>query len=84
MRRDYISWALALAAGLLLWVGIVWAFTPQELMGERVISPPVCADGKCTLAEDDLRFVMERGRLMEEVATRLYNKLNSCRGGHGA
>ena len=84
MRRDYISWALALAAGLLLWVGIVWAFTPEELMGERQLAKFECSAGKCTLAEDDLRFVMERGRLMEEVATRLYNKLNSCRGGHGA
>ena len=84
MRRDFVYWALALATGVGLWVGMVWAFTPEELMGERQIAPPVCADGKCTLAEDDLRFVMERGRLMEEVANRLYGKLNSCRGGHGA
>lgn len=84
MRRDYVTWALALAAGLLLCVGIAWAFTPQELMGERQIEPPECKDGKCTLAEDDLRFVMERRRLMEQIATRLYNKLNTCRGGRGA
>lgn len=81
MRRDYVSWALALAAGLLLCVGIAWAFTPQELMGERVITPPSCKDGVCTMAEDDLQFVMQRGRLMEEVAQRLYRKLQTCQGG---
>lgn len=84
MRRDFVYWALAIAAGLVLLVGMVWAFTPEELMGERVISPPVCDAGKCTLAEDDLQFIMQRGRLMEEVANRLYQRLNSCRGGRGA
>lgn len=84
MRRDLVYWLLALATGLVMAVGVVWAFTPEELMGERVISPPVCADGKCTLAEDDLQFIVQRGRLMEEVATRLYRKLGNCRGGHGA
>lgn len=53
-------------------------------MGERQISPPSCKDGVCTMAEDDLQFITQRGRLMEEVATRLYGKLSACRGGHGA
>lgn len=58
-----------------------FGYTPEELMGERVIQPPKCADGVCTIREEDWDFVAQRGRLMEEVATRLYNKLNSCRGG---
>lgn len=84
MRRDFVYWALALGAGLVLWVGMVWAFTPEELMGERQLAKFECAEGKCTVAEDDLQFIMQRGRLMEEVANRLYQRLNSCRGGHGA
>ena len=59
----------------------VYAYSPEELMGERVIQPPKCENGACTMAEDDLQFVMQRGRLMEEVANRLYRKLQTCQGG---
>lgn len=83
MRRDYVTWALALAAGLLLWVGIVWAFTPEELLGERHIPEPKCENGVCQIAEDDLKFIVARGRLMEELANRLYQKVTACRGERG-
>ena len=56
--------------------------SPEELMGERQIQPPVCVEGKCTMGEDDLQFLVARGKLMEQIATRLYDRLNSCRGGH--
>ncbi len=59
----------------------VYAYSPEELMGERQISPPSCKDGVCTMAEDDLQFITQRGRLMEEVAQRLYRKLQTCQGG---
>ena len=57
-------------------------FTPEELMGERAIAPPTCKDGLCTMKESDLEFIFQRGQLMEAVANRLMDRLNSCRGGH--
>ena len=56
-------------------------FSQEELMGERNIAPPVCVEGKCTLDEGDLQFIFQRGRLMEEVANRLFRKVQSCNGG---
>ena len=59
------------------------AYTPEELMGERHVPAPKCADGVCTMSEADLQFITQRGRLMEEVANRLYVRLQSCRGERG-
>jgi hypothetical protein len=57
------------------------AYTPEELMGERVVTPPECSNGVCTMSQADLEFITQRGRLMEEIANRLYGKLQSCQGG---
>ena len=86
MRRDLVGWIFAALAFLAVIVAITPAiaaeFTPEELMGERTITPPVCKDGVCTMKQGDLEFLVARGRLMEQIATRLYDRLNSCRGGH--
>ena len=85
MRRNlgYVFAALALLALLTVaFPAIARVFTPEELMGERQIEPPKCADGVCTIGQEDLEFIMARGRLMEQIATRLFDRLNSCRGGH--
>lgn len=83
MRRDPVSISLILLAFVALVVGAtsVMAFTPEELMGERTLTPPVCKDGVCTMKQDDLEFIFQRGRLMEEVANRLFKKVQACNGG---
>ena len=85
MRRNlgYVFAALALLAVMVaITPALAREFAAEELMGERVITPPVCKDGVCTMKQGDLEFLVARGRLMEQVANRLYDRLNSCRGGH--
>ncbi len=83
MRRDPVSIALLVLAFVCLVAGAstVLAFTPEELMGERQIAAPVCKDGVCTMKEDDLLFIFQRGRLMEEIANRLNERVQRCNGG---
>lgn len=39
---------------ILLFAFPAMAYTPEELMGERVITPPECSNGVCTMSQADL------------------------------
>ena len=83
--RGFTWWVFASGLAFVLALALVpaLAFTPEELLGERHIPEPQCKDGVCTIAEDDLKFIVARGRLMEELANRLYQRVTACRGERG-
>ena len=58
------------------------AFTLEELIKPRNI-PFTCAEGKCSLAEDDMRFLMEQHDLLGRINLRLYERLQQCQGQRG-
>lgn len=81
MRRDFVYWVFALAIGVALAAAFIpaLAYTPKELLGDRDV--PINCDNKtrvCTIAQDDLEWMVGRDRLMHGILEQTAQQLKNC------
>ena len=61
-----------------------YAYTPEQLLSHRDIAFKCDEATKvCTVAQDDFEYMINRDRLLAELVSRLYDRVQSCQGIRG-
>ena len=81
MRRDLVTWTFALGVTLIVLLSFTpaFAYTAKELLGDGDV--PINCDNKtrvCTIAQDDLEWMVGRDRLMHGILEQTAQQLKNC------